>query len=68
MPQVQVTVQAKTLGAERLLLAGAAAKKDLTEGVRSRCQLLWQGLPPPAVRSAGILPLLATSAAIKRIC
>ena len=66
MPQVQVTVLAKTLGAERLLLAGAAAK-NLTEGVRSRCQWPWQGLHPPAVRLAGIPPLLATSAAIKRI-
>ena len=67
MPLVPVTVLVKTLGAEKLLLAGAAAKKTLTEGVRSRCQWPWQGLHLPAVRSAGIPPLLATSAAIKRI-
>ena len=66
MPLVPVTVLAKTLGAERLLLAGAAAK-NLTEGVRYRCQWPWQGLPPPAVRSVDIPPLLATSAAIRRI-
>ena len=66
MPLEPLTVLAKTLGAERSLLAGAAAK-NLTEGVRTRYQWPWRGLSPPAVRSVGIPLLLATLAAIRRI-